>query len=390
MILQSSRNSLRSAAFKAFAFILLGCLLGQNANAQMSKVTSAYNMYTLGKLPEARQAIDIAATHPDSKDKTKTSYYRGLIYLESFEKSDKKSSAFLDTAYKALMRAKASPKKEYNDEITQVLPTLYNSYFFAGQDKYKAKNYAGAVADFERVIEMKLLPVDTAALEYTASAAMLGKDYKKANAIFQIMHDSKIDNSSTYPLWSGVRMEMTDTAGAFEVLKLGRQRRPNDMVILNEMINYFIRTRQLKEAYNLIEKAIAQNPKSPVYQLIAGQLAEKSDDLPKAEAYYKRAVADSANYFDANYGLGALYFNEGVAINSAANDLPVSKAKEYEIKKAESRAAFKKALPYMETAAMLDPKSMEAAHTLFIIYAQLGNQAKSNEWKAKEAEIRNN
>lgn len=388
MTIKFSRQAL---SFKGVALVVLTLCLGISADsfAQMSKVTSAYNMYTLDKLPEARQAIDIAATHPDSKDKTKTAYYRGLIYLQSYEKSDKASSAFLDTAFSALMKAKASPKKEYNDEIIQVIPTLYNAYFGSAQRKYNAKNFDGAVADFERVIAMKLLPVDTAALEYTAASAMFAKNYPKANSTFQLLHDYKIDNETTYPLWSGVRMEMKDTAGAFEVLKLGRQRRPADMVILNEMINYYIRTRQLKEASTLIETAIAQNPKSPVYQLIAGQLAEKTDNLAKAETYYKRAVADSANYFDANYGLGALYFNEGVALNSAANDYPVNKVKEYEIKKAESRAAFKKSLPYMETAAMLDPNNYDAANTLFVIYAQLGNQAKSNEWKAKKTEIMN-
>src|ERR1044072_7947872 len=63
-------------------------MIASAANAQKNKVTTAYmrhKSYMTGKDPEdlavAKQNIDDATVHADTKDDSKTWYYRGNIYI---------------------------------------------------------------------------------------------------------------------------------------------------------------------------------------------------------------------------------------------------------------------------------------------------------------------
>ena len=105
------------------------------------------------------------------------------------------------------------------------------------------------------------------------------------------------------------------------------------------------------------------------------------------EAYMK-SLAIKEDYFDANYNLGALYFNKAVQMVNEANDMwkpRMSKdesAKQTEMEKG-GKAMFSSALPYLESALDVDPDDRETLRSLRDIYARVGMDDKMLEVSAK-------
>ena len=64
-----------------------------------------------------------------------------------------------------------------------------------------------------------------------------------------------------------------------------------------------------------------------VKNLDEGSIYDQKKEFVKAEADYKKAIELKADYFDALYNLGALFFNNGAEIYNQANDLPLKEIK---------------------------------------------------------------
>ena len=99
-------------------------------------------------------------------------------------------------------------------------------------------------------------------------------------------------------------------------------------------------------------------------------------------------MAIKADYFDANYNLGALYFNKAVQMVNEANDMwkprmsKVESAKQKELEDG-GKAMFSTALPYLEKALDIQPDDRETLRSLRDIYARVGMDEKMLEVSAK-------
>ena len=98
------------------------------------------------------------------------------------------------------------------------------------------------------------------------------------------------------------------------------------------------------------------------------------------EADYKKAIELKDDYFDANYNLGAMIYNQGADMNNAANDIKDNK--KYNDAKAKADERLKQALPYLEKANEINPKDKNTLISLKQVYARIGDQVKYQ--KAKE------
>ncbi|GAA4450772.1 hypothetical protein GCM10023189_11900 [Nibrella saemangeumensis] len=86
-------------------------------------------------------------------------------------------------------------------------------------------------------------------------------------------------------------------------------------------------------------------------QKLADLTKRQQEYRTSAKDYYTRALQVDPNNYDANFNMGALYFNEAVAMNRQLSNMDM---KEYQAKgkEVEGRACgrFKQALPYLEKA----------------------------------------
>lgn len=110
--------------------------------------------------------------------------------------------------------------------------------------------------------------------------------------------------------------------------------------------------------------------------------AKLMDSLAIAD--YKKAYEVQDDNFDVIYNLGAIYFNAAVPLVEEANNLP---SREYDQKigalKAEWTKLYEESLKWFLLAEELKPDNQNVLIGLQQVYAQLGNQEKSMEYRDK-------
>ena len=101
----------------------------------------------------------------------------------------------------------------------------------------------------------------------------------------------------------------------------------------------------------------------------------------EAISAYLKAIEVKSDYFDANYNLGALYFNQAVQGINKANDMwkPRMTSKEAAAQKkleTEAKELFNTAKPYLEAAFSVNPEDAQTIRSLKDIYARTGEDEK--------------
>lgn len=397
------------------------------ANAQSAKVVSAWKYLKDYKdsqdqdyIMKAKEAIDLASENPDTKDQAKTQVYKGQIYLELFQRSlktelDKKkdpdpkkneSAAYqaigtqdLFTAYDAFAKAKTlDTKGNYASDITNGINTISFYAYNKASNDYNSKNYASALTAFEKVFQIGGSK-DTAVLTNMAITAERGADYAKAKEYYQKMADQKVGQAGTYLQLMNISMNMKDTTGGIEALKRGRAMYPNDINLLLNETDFYIKANKSAEALANLNVAIQAKPNDHVLYFARGNMYDnlsnpkdakgKELDKPKdadekmklAEADYKKSLEIKPDYFDALYNLGALYYNNGVNLGNKANTIQDQKKYEAEIVK--SNEEFNKAVPILEKALAVNGKDKATMVALKNCYYRLQMKEKGDAMKEK-------
>ncbi|MCE3280985.1 MAG: tetratricopeptide repeat protein [Bacteroidetes bacterium] len=412
---------------KRIVLLVIASFIVVGANAQSAKVVSAWKYlkdYADSQDPDyitrAKDAIDLASAHPDTKDQAKTQVYRGQIYMELFRRSlkvemDKKkdpdpkknevaafqavSTQDLFAAYDAFAKAKSlDVKGNYASEINKGIGeiTVYTSN--KAVYDYNAKNYAAALNSFEKAYEISGSK-DTATLQNLAITADRAGNYDKAKMYYEKMAELKVGRASTYLQLMNVHMSMKDTVGGMEVLKKGRAAFPNDINLLLNETDFYIKANKSAEALANLNKAVEAKPNDHILYFARGNMYDnlsnpkdaKGKELEKpkdaeekmklAEADYKKSLEIKADYFDALYNLGALYYNNGVNLGNKANTITDQKKYEAEIKRANDE--FNKAVPVLEKAHSVNEKDKGTIIALKNIYYRLQMKEKGDAMKEK-------
>lgn len=399
------------------------------ANSQTSKRTSALNYLKYGELDKALNAINSAINHPKTKEDPRTWWYRGQIYQaihtskekeyhnldldaadKSFE-SYKKALLynFKDPQYhsldilnnptdqitfiKLLMSrdTKYVDSEIFQDIIMNRYPSLANILVNRGVNQYQnEKNYKKALASFENSLFVSSMAgkLDTPVVYYAALASEKDKNYKTAERYYKMVTKSgygkdEKEKASMYFLYSRVFLEQGDTAKYIETLKKGIEKYPKgNSALIVELVNHYLGTNQQNKAFDYLKVAIKSDPTNPNYHYAIGSIFDNNLKQPdSAIVAYKKAIELKADYFDANYNLGALYYNQGVEITEKANDTD-DNAK-YKKLKAEADNKFKQAIPYLEKAHEINKKDVPTMQSLKLLYYRTGDMDKHNKIKSE-------
>jgi tetratricopeptide (TPR) repeat protein len=405
----------------------LAAVLIVSANAQSGKVVSANNYLKeymrendTSSLSKAKEAIDLASENPDTKELPKTQFYKGQIYFALFQsnlriatekskQSDPKKReaegfvnapiAELNTAYEAFSKAKQlDVKGNYTSEITKGIAEI--NVYFANKAvyDYNAKNYTAALTSFEKAFEITGSK-DTVTLSNLAMTAERAGNYDKAKQYYQKMAEQKVGQAGTYLQLASIYLLMNDTATSLEIYKKGRSLYPNDVNLLRNETDLYIRSGKINEALGNLDQAIKAQPNDHILYFARGNMydnlanpkdrAGKDLERPKnydelikmAEADYKKTLEIKPNYFEALYNLGALYYNVGVNLGNKANTISDQKKYEAEIKK--SNDEFLKAIPVLEKALSVNDKDQGTMIALKNIYYRMQMKEKGDAMKEK-------
>ncbi|MDO4695155.1 MAG: hypothetical protein Q4A53_00215, partial [Porphyromonas sp.] len=214
---------------------------------------------------------------------------------------------------------------------------------------------------------------------FSAYAASKMKDNLK-NAIAEYEEIKNVDyrRNDVYQLLASAYMELGDSVNYERILGEGAAIFPKEKYFVFNLINIFVRKGEHEKAKVFLEKAIAQDPQNKqLYNVLATVYEQGFKDIAKAEEIYGQVLALDPTYAEAIIGLGRIYYNQAVAIQSEANS--INDVKKYKAKDAEAKVLFKKALPYFEKAVELESTNTEYLMALRGIYYNLDMNDKMEE-----------
>lgn len=364
-------------------------LLSVASSAQKAAVQTAYNYLRYDDLDKARDAIDGAAANESTIGMPKTWYYRGSIYQAIYESTKEKFAPLKPGSLAEAVRSyektlELDTKNEFAEDVIKRLDVAASQMLNSGVDQYKAQNYAEAYRAFNasyQINQKYFKRLDTLALYNAALAADKSGDRATAMADFKKLIDANYGGARLYSMMANMYLDQKDTANALVTINQGRQKYPEDGTLITQGLNIYLTSGRDKEAFDQNEEALKKDPSNAVLYYIKGNLADKLNKREECIAAYKKAIELKADYFDALYNLGALFFNEGAEMANKANSIPASKVAEYEAAKKKFEAKFKEALPFLEKALQVNPTDMSTMQSLRQLYTRLGDLVKANEMK---------
>lgn len=374
--------------FNASVPILLILLQTGFVFSQKSKVLSAYNLQQAyyssqdcSELKKAQDAIELALTHEKSAEWSKTWYYRGNIYYDIYIAKDEACTSLsddaLNIAYDSYMLAMSiDEKKQFHDDIEPKLSVIASLFLQSGAKNYNIKDHEAALSDFEKALEVArhFSKTDTTALYNAALTSEKLKNYGKAVLYYEGLIDIGYGDPRVFHFLSESYLQLGDSAKAFQAITSGRKAHPRNQDLIIDELNYYLQKDQQQLALENLQIAIEEMPENAELHFAKGTIHDKIGEMELAEKEYEKAIELKPNYFDANYNLGALYFNRGVEY--VDKTVTLGEDQQTEFKEAEEKSAecFSKALPYLEKANELDPHDRSTLTSLKNLYSRTGDE----------------
>jgi tetratricopeptide (TPR) repeat protein len=418
---------------KKIAVLIIVLISFTFVNAQKIEVQNASNYLRNGQLEKAKIAIDKATENPETNKEAKTWFLAGNIYLEInsvyikeaglelgmlrdsaktstvfglppfqekpisskktklengqkgrkleyknkliliFDENDKLISVSdpTDGKYKDIKPdllvitvaayAKALPlaEAEEDDQLVQNIKinigVTSGQIFNLGIKCFNDKDYLGAVEGFARAAE-----VTEKFLGNTDDKAILNENIAALKAIDQFI-------------------EQNDTIKAIEYIEIRKQITPDNLDLIIKEANIYLGSGELAKALESLLEAESIDQSNPSVYFAIGANYDQLEEYDNAIEAYQKAIELKPDYSDAIYNLGAIYFNQGVAIIKEANDLPLDKEEEYNSLVEEATNYYEKALPFLEQAYEINPADRNTLETLKEIYTRTKKYEKLKE-----------
>ena len=383
------------------------------AVAQKANVSKARNK-TLSEEPDfaaAREAILPALTNDETKDDPKTwevaaqigeiegqtlesQIYMGgdvMAIAQSIGKAQYESAGYFTQAatLAAVPNAKGKPtnagtlKKSQNALLGYY--TAPNNYIIQyGNKLFESRDFEGAYNAFMRwatipdlpfMQEPKLLakmPKDTLNYQikyYAARAKFLDDKHAEAIKICESIKDGLYDQEGVLQLITESYRQMGDTAQFLANLESGMKRFPKSQWFIGTMINHYVFGGKSKEALELVDRIIAEEPQNGQYRFVKGNLLNNLERFDEAFASYQEALDLNVSKElepEVYSGIGRSFFNHAVKLNDEATyEKDMNRVNQLD---AEAKDLYKKALEYFEKVRELNPKDKDNLRTLRQLY----------------------
>jgi tetratricopeptide (TPR) repeat protein len=174
-------------------------------------------------------------------------------------------------------------------------------------------------------------------------------------------------------------------ATALTELSSARKADPDNIQLMDAMINIYIKLGKASEAVPLMQEALNKDPNNKVYHYNIGVLLIGADKLPESIEHFDAAIKIDPNYEIAIQNAGIAQLKWGDKMKSkASSDAEDKKAK---IDKS-YQEHFKAAAAYFEKLVVMKPQQLNYYDLLVSAYANGGEIKKAEEWAKKADALR--
>jgi len=396
--------------------IALAFLISTLTFAQKKELKAVEKAVKSNNYSEAKTGLSQVESMLSGLDsKTKSQYY--FLKAQSFYANGAGSNTDIDKALESLSQV----TEGYQSEVAELKQNMVSNLLTKGNAAYEKKEYAIASNDFEHAYRAS--EKDTIYLYYAAATSVNLQDYDRALKLYKELKDlgytgiekqfyaTNVDtNEEEYFQEKSMRdlsvkakthvkpedrmseskkseivknialiyVSKDDNDNALAAMKEAREESPDDINLLLSEANIYYKMGNKEEFKRLLELATSKDPKNAELQYNLGVIASESDHPEDAMGYYNKAIELDPNYINAYINSAALILNKEQALIEEMNGLGTSKKDDlrYDELRKMRQDIYKSAIPYLEKALEIDPKSLSAAKTLHNIYGVTGEKAK--------------
>lgn len=391
----------------ALVLISAGCMAQKgNVNKAKSLILSEDPDYD-----QARQLIGAALVNEETKDQANTWFVAGLIgYQQDVQANrmaligqaidqDKIGQGIMESydywikADQIAMTPTLDKKgrevvdtKTHNNIAKKMLEYYQNQEFVKyGVHLNEQRDFKGAYNVFMRHLTMRDLPMmqdekllaqmpkDTIYQQYEYYAALFAIQAKLHPEAIAVLEDMKSGDFEAIAinqfLYQEYMEEVKDTANAVHVLQDAMVRFPQEPWFLQNLINYYIFSKQEDKAIEYLIQAIEREPNVAEYHLIKGNLDANQGNNDVALADYDRALEINPQLAEAYAGKGRVFYNQAGKIIEDATYIQDAKAYKAALNNASEK--LKESLPFFEKALEVAPENREYMVILKGIYYRL-------------------
>ncbi len=372
------------------AFLTVICL---SALAQKNELNSAKANYekfvqlkeagsvALGKasILNAKTSIDKASINEKTMNDPSVWAYKALInaelaLIDTTSTADKNFSDAQEAVQKTLSLDKEGTQKNN----LKVVSDLSAQFFLnKGVKAYQTQQYASAFELFNQSLTYR--PGDTTITYYSGLSAINAQNYPAAIEKYTALVETNFSSAPQLALdLSRLHALQKDTLKAIEVASKVSTKF-NDVALATQEIELSLMSGKEKQVIDKINAQIAKEPGNKIYHFYLGIAYSAAKNYKKSEEAYKKCLEIDPNYEDAALNLGSTILNQGIDLYNAANKLPVSKQKEYDVAIKQANAEFDRAFPFLQKTVSINPKSIAGWENLKTYYVIKRNQAKIDE-----------
>lgn len=370
----------------------LASLISISAVAQKKNVQNAYRAFDKKNMVDAIKFIELAAENASTANDVKMLNYRGEIYFEihsnkEFRHLDEMAILKCANSWEALAQnpkaAKWYDADDLNKNITKAGVGLFNKGVgLHGEGKYDAAlelyNKIYDLIPLDKNNDLSRSNVTKESVWYNSFfVANEMKDMRLAKELLQKLIGANYQEPQIYSFIANIYQEEENNEKALEYILLGREMFEFNVDLIISELNYHLANEDYTKAESLLNLAIEEDPNNHHLFFALGSSYDNLDQFEKAEAAYKEAVAIKADFFDALYNLGVMYYNRGGDMIKEANDMSDWKKAEAHSKKAET--TMLKALPHIEACYEIDENDKNILLILKELYYRNGNTDAYNE-----------
>jgi tetratricopeptide (TPR) repeat protein len=281
-------------------------------------------------------------------------------------------------------------KGSYEDDIRVGLGQVQVAASNTGIGKYNTGDYgsAGAFFDLGAEIASAFDATDTMAIYNSALCYEKAGEVDLAVARYSACADIEYQVPNVFLFISNLYRSNGRESEALETLSKARGLYPREQSLIIEELNIYLTNEEFDKAKENLSLAAEQDPTNEILWFSLGSVLDNLGNADEAIDAYKKALDVKSDYFDANYNLGALYFNQAVQGINKANDMwkPRMTKTESDKQKALEQSAkdlFETAKPFLEAAHAVNDQDLETMRSLRDIYARTGDDDKMLELTAK-------
>lgn len=338
--------------FLTFLFVLFlagsGFSQKDNRNAALSDFDTALGLLKSvstekeaeAKLMDAKKSIDLAEKHQETSSDYRTLKAMGDIYFElnrlwSKNNSDQTHVAGQKSKEGYLRAKKSTTKSKELDEVDKQLRNLQMNLYNQGVEEFNSNSFGPANKLLTLSMEIAELRGENDAQQVyvTAMSYDLIKDYESAYKLYRKCIELDYGDSKLYSAMLNSAIFSKNHEWVNKTIADGKATYPNDQDFAISTVNAYLFMEDYTKAEEALQIAIKTDPSNANLTFVLGSVYEKLGKTDRAIDAYKTTLSIDPSMFDANYQLGAMFFNDAVAIQQKINTLDFGSSEEKSLTK---------------------------------------------------------